>query len=29
MHRSEVFKKAQYVKCSISLEKLSIDCMPQ
>lgn len=29
MQRSEVFKKAQYVKCSISLEKLGIDCMPQ
>lgn len=23
------FLKAQYVKCSISLEKLGIDCMPQ
>lgn len=22
-------KKAQYVKCSTSLEKLGIDCMPQ
>lgn len=29
MPRSEVFKKACSVKCSLSLGKLGIDCMPQ